>query len=102
MTGQHDFSGLIATALRNDLGSTHQAIKTIMRWTGASERTAKNWLMGVNGPSGEHLVRLARHSDEVFGLFLIMTERKPVITTVSLLRLRDHLVQTIERIDRQL
>ena len=31
----------IADALRRELGPTHQAIKTVMRWTGASERTAK-------------------------------------------------------------
>jgi hypothetical protein len=31
----------IAKALRKQLGVTHQATKTIMRWTGASERSAK-------------------------------------------------------------
>lgn len=31
----------ITDALRRELGPTHQAIKTVMRWTGASERTAK-------------------------------------------------------------
>jgi len=40
----------IADALRRELGPTHQAIKTVMRWTGASERTAKYWLSGERGP----------------------------------------------------
>jgi hypothetical protein len=31
----------VAAALRAELGPTHQAIKTAMRWTGASERTVK-------------------------------------------------------------
>ena len=37
------YATAIAAALREDLGGTHQATKTVMRWTGASERTVKNW-----------------------------------------------------------
>ena len=96
------FAALVATALRNDLGGTHQAAKTIMQWTGASERTAKNWLSGMCGPSGMHLVQLARHSDEVFNLVLLMMGRNPVVTGVSLIRLRTQLAQALEAIDRQL
>lgn len=89
-------------ALRNELGNTRHAIKTIMQWTDASERTVKNWLASTHGPSGQHLVQLARHSDEIFELFLLMAERKPVLTTVSLIRLRTQLVQTIARLDRHI
>ena len=62
----------ISDTLRRELGPTHQAIKTVMRWTGASERTAKYWLSGERGPSGEHLIRLAQHSDAV--LITILTK----------------------------
>ena len=48
----------IASALKRELGPTHQAVKIIMKWTGAGERTVKNWLAGDNGPSGQHLVEL--------------------------------------------
>ncbi len=65
----------IADALRRELGPTHQAIKTAMRWTGASERTAKYWLSGERGPSGEHLILLAQHSDTVLITILNMAER---------------------------
>lgn len=65
----------VAAALRAELGPTHQAIKTVMRWTGASERTVKYWLSGERGPSGEHLIRLARHSDAVLIIILSMAER---------------------------
>lgn len=102
MTADHDFSDLVSVALRNELGETRRTIKTIMRWTGASERTVKNWLSATHGPSGEHLVKLARHSDEVFELVLLLSERRPVVTTVSLMRLRAHLAQTIERLDRHI
>ena len=67
----------IADTLRRELGPTHQAIKTVMRWTGASERTAKYWLSGERGPSGEHLIRLAQHSDAVLITILTMAERLP-------------------------
>ena len=67
----------ISDTLRRELGHTHQAIKTVMRWTGASERTAKYWLSGERGPSGEHLIRLAQHSDAVLITILTMAERLP-------------------------
>jgi hypothetical protein len=47
-----------------------------MRWTGANERTAKNWLSGVNGPSGEHLLRLIENSDRVFECVLRLSGRQ--------------------------
>ena len=65
----------IADALRRELGPTHQAIKTVMRWTGASERTVKYWLSGERGPSGEHLILLAQYSDALLLTILTMAER---------------------------
>lgn len=50
-------------ALRNELGESRRSIKTVLGWTGACERTAKNWLLGNCGPSGHHLVQLAENSD---------------------------------------
>lgn len=65
----------IAAALIEDLGLTHRAVKTAMRWTGASERTVKYWLAGERGPSGCHLIALARHSDAVLMAILVMADR---------------------------
>ena len=64
-----------AIALRDELGLTHRAVKTAMRWTGASERTVKYWIAGERGPSGEHLIALARHSDIVFHMVLMLADR---------------------------
>ena len=61
------YATAIAAALREDLGSTHQATKTVMRWTGASERTVKNWLAAKSGPSGEHLVALSHRGPPALG-----------------------------------
>lgn len=102
MNTERQFRRLISVALQNELGGSRRATKTVMRWTGASERSVKNWLAASHGPSGEHLVRLARHSDEVFELFLLMAERKPILTTTSLVQLRASLAQTVERLDRHM
>ncbi len=66
----------IAEILKTELGNSHQAHKTLMRWTGANERTAKNWLSGSNGPSGEHLLHLMCNSDQVFE-FVLRLSRRP-------------------------
>jgi hypothetical protein len=97
-----EFGELIATALRSEVGGGHRATKTLMRWTNASERTAKNWLAGTHCPSGLHLIELAKSSDEIFNLVLALAERKPVVTSIALVRLRSQLVQTVTQIDRQL
>ena len=97
-----DFRSLIAAALKTDLGSTHQAIKTVMRWTGASERTVKHWFAGTHGPSGKHLVPLVRHSSEVLRVFLLAADRGPVIVGLKMVELRSKLVETVEHIDGQL
>jgi len=43
-----------------------------MRWAGASERTVKYWFSGERGPSGDHLIALARHSDAVLYVVLAL------------------------------
>lgn len=70
------YAAAIAAALRQELGDTNSAIKIAMRWTHASERTVKYWFAGSRGPSGEHLILLARHSDAVFGALLVLTGRQ--------------------------
>jgi hypothetical protein len=101
MMEQH-FNRMVAAALRNELGDSRRSIKTVMNWTGVCERTAKNWLAGSYGPSGHHLVDLAKNSEEIFDLFLVMCGRRPVITTMTLVRLRTHLADTVARLDQHI
>lgn len=75
------YEAAIAAAVRQELGGSHQAIKTLMRRTGASARTAKNWLSGSAGPSGVHLIDLMRSSDLVFGVVLGLAGRDGYATT---------------------
>lgn len=69
------YDSVIAEAIRRELGGSRGAIKTLMRRTGASARTARNWLSGATGPNGIHLVELMRTSDQVFGAVLQMAGR---------------------------
>jgi hypothetical protein len=93
---QPGYAAAIANALRADLGNSHQAIKTLMRWTGANERTVKNWLSGANGPSGEHLLEIIRNSDLVFGCVLTLVDRRLSLSNRKLEELRDLLQTTTQ------
>lgn len=96
---RQQYASGLAVALRDELGSTHQAVKTLMKWTNANERTVKNWLKGTCGPSGEHLARLIQHSDAVLAGFLEMAERNSVVICTTLPSLRVDLMRAVDAID---
>ncbi len=88
----------IAGALRAELGDTHRAVKIVIAWTGANERTVKNWFAGVSGPSGDHLVAVIRHSDDVLEALMLLAGRKHAATVRKLVGARDTLVAMLEMI----
>jgi hypothetical protein len=94
-----DLGRLIAEALRGELGDTHRAIKTVMRWTGASERTVKNWVSGTHLPSGIHLVLLARHSDAVMTQFLVAANRDSLLVGIELSAVKAKVLKVLHLID---
>jgi hypothetical protein len=100
--GGLSYAEAIAIALRNELGATHQAVKTVMRWTGAGERTAKNWLAGTRGPTGEHLLSLVRHSNAVLEAFLRLAGRASSCATLSLHEARTRLIEMLKNFDELL
>ncbi len=89
----------IAAALKRELGGSHRAIKIVMRWTGVSERTAKNWLAGSHGPAGEHLVELMRNSDEVLAAVLVLAGRGELKIGAGLHETRETLLQVLKILD---
>jgi hypothetical protein len=93
---QADYASSISDVLRAELGNSHQAIKTLMRWTGANERTTKNWLSGANGPSGEHLLEIMRNSDLVFECVLELIDRKVILSHRKLEEVHDALQATAQ------
>jgi len=96
------YAGAVATALRAELGDTHQATKTVMSWTGACERTAKNWLAGTHGPAGEHLILLLRNSDAVLEAVLRLAGRASSVATINLLDARTKFVEVLKSFDELL
>ena len=90
---------MVSAALRKDLGETHRATKTVMRWTGASERTVRNWLAGTKGPSGEHLVTLIRQSEAVLEAILDHAGRERSVATGRLIAAREGLCDLLGCID---
>lgn len=97
-----EFAQVIASALKVEFGSTRHGAKTIMKWTGVNERTAKNWLSGRNAPSGAHLVMLARESNAVLKALMLMAERPEMSLGASLLSLKRLLAETMATLDQMM
>src|SRR4030081_2912422 len=97
--GKVSYPAAIAAALRAELGDSHQAVKTVMRWTGANERTVKNWLAARGGPRGEHLVRLMHHSDKTLEVVLRLAGREQVMAGKTILDARNVLAKMLQQID---
>lgn len=93
------FAQTIAVAMRSEWGATPSARKEIGRITNANERAVRNWFEGKNGPSGENLVLLIRHSDVVFSAVLGLAGRSPLLPAVSVLGLRQRLKDLLDVID---
>ncbi len=98
----YEFTSVIAETLRETFGGTRMSVKTVMAYTGAGERTVKNWFEGKNGPNGENLVGLVRHSDEVLEAFLLMAGREDILAGKLLVDARDKLVEMLKIIDQLL
>jgi hypothetical protein len=90
------YASSIAKILKAELGNSHHAHKTLMRWTGANERTAKNWLAGSNGPSGEHLLQLMCNSDRIFDFVLKRSCRPAVLSSQRLTEIRNSLLTSVD------
>jgi hypothetical protein len=72
----HAFAVKIASALTSELKDRNSRAKLVAGWTGANERTVKNWFSGRYAPCGRHLVVLAQHSDHVLNAILLMADRQ--------------------------
>lgn len=99
---EHDYAVAIGAALRSELSDSHRAAKTVMRWTNASERSAKSWLSGKTGPSGWHLIMLLRRSDAVALAVLNLAGRDDVAAGLTLATLREAHIAAVRAIDEAL
>lgn len=96
-----EFAQVIAEALKEEL-ARGASIKTIMAWTGAGERTVKEWLAGSNAPRAFQLECLFRSSEAVYERVMFRTGRRPAVNRQSLEALREQLTGLAAAIDAAL
>ena len=94
--GSKVFAAEVASALNSTLGGTSAHIKIVAAWTGANERTVKNWFSGRYGPSGDHLIKLVSHCDAVLSVVLIMAGRRQLLVGAKLDEVESRLVEFME------
>jgi hypothetical protein len=87
------FATEISAALQRASVESGLQIKTVAGWTGANERTVKNWFSGQYGPSGEHLLVLARHSHEVLKTMLAIMERRDLLIALEFTELEQRIAR---------
>lgn len=93
------FAEMIAAAMQAEWGTAPSARKEVGRITQANERAVRNWFEGKNGPSGENLVLLMRHSDAVLETVLELSGRQALLPAARVLGLRDRLKAVVDAID---
>lgn len=94
--GRQECAANLATALRSEFKTGSHAAKTIMRWTGVSNRGARYWLAGERCPNGWQLILLARHSDAVLRALLGMCGRPALELHLEIDTLRNALSQALK------
>lgn len=97
--GNREYVAAIAAALRDAFGDSRSAIKVVARATGANERAVRNWFEAKNGPSGHHLINLARHSDPVLEVVLSLSGRAALIDRLYIEAICTRLRALLERLD---
>ena len=78
------FAAEIAAALHRQYDGMHGGMKVVVQLTGANERAVRNWFDAKNGPNGDFLIALCRHSDQVLEAVLKRAGRTAHGKTVRL------------------
>ncbi|WP_371225832.1 XRE family transcriptional regulator [Roseovarius sp. 2305UL8-3] len=94
-----EYREAVRSALTYELGGAGRAAKATIKWTGVSERTAKNWIAGSYGPSGEHLIGLMKHSDAVLDAILGLAGRNEALAMERVRIVRRELVEVLKMLD---
>jgi hypothetical protein len=100
--GSGKYAAMIAQALRRELGSSHRATKTVMHWTGASERTAKHWLAGHHGPGGGYLIVLMHESEAVYEAVLTAAGRRDAVIAARMLAAHGRVAEVMAVVRREM
>lgn len=96
LLSEAEFANAIADSLQRELGASHRAAKTVMAWTGVSDRTARLWLHGSRCPNGLHLVILAAHCGTLLATVLRLMGHDGVGLAVDLQAVERQLEAVLE------
>jgi len=93
------FARLVSAALRTSLRGQSSKIKTVALWTGANERTVKNWFSGDRAPSGDHFLGLAANSPAVLAAFLAAIQRNDCLVMADIEEARAKVAAALTALD---
>ncbi len=92
------FASVISLALKRAKENGKISIKIVANWTGANERTVKNWFNGKFGPNGDHLMVLANQCDEVMDAIIQMSGRNLLSVSLRMDSIEENLVSALKHI----
>ena len=95
----HSFVLAVAGALKRDFGSNSGAVKRVALLANANQRAVRNWFEGKNGPSGEHLMALMRHSDMVLNAVLVLAHRQDLLAGLRLAQAKTQLGEALAMLE---
>jgi len=98
-SGSPSLATAIAAALSRDFGSSPGAVKRVAKLVNANERAVRNWFDAKNGPSGEHLVKLMRHSGAVVEVVLVLSGRSGLVQAKLVADTKDRVRQLLVLLD---
>jgi hypothetical protein len=93
------FADAIAAALHRQYGGANGGVKAVVYVTGATERAVKNWFQAKNGPSGDSLIKLCRHSDSVLEAVLLLAGREEQIKVKRIASLKAAALQILDLVN---
>jgi hypothetical protein len=93
------FAEAIASALNREYEQRQAGVRAVVTLTGANERAVRNWFEAKNGPSGEFLIALCRHSDQVLDTMLALAGRTEHVRARKLVGATDKLREVLRVID---
>lgn len=74
--GTVTFAAMVSSVLRGTLGGRPASTKAVARWTGAIDRTVKNWFAGTCAASGDHFRDIVWNCPEMLHAFLRAADRE--------------------------
>ncbi|TDR85289.1 hypothetical protein [Enterovirga rhinocerotis] len=96
--GEH-FAMMVSRALKDALGYRAASIKQVASWTGAGERTVKNWFAGSCAPRGQHFSALVRHCPGMLDAFLASAGRSDRLAFVDVQEARKRLRRALDALE---